>query len=281
MKITKIEVGSEYGGVIAVGDYENKKKKYFETIYADIAEGEDPKKCLKELRDFLHNSQEGDFALLWNKTKAELLQKQTLDIKFREHQSKKWPRVSSIIGWSVNWNMPEHEIAQYGARGHLTHKMIEYYTQNEIWLELKELVEKFPELRDDAALMFRGNLGLTLEDLSYKEFFEKYWKDFEIEETEKIIFNEEHFYTGQIDAIGKFQGKKSIIDWKTGGYEMKQLAAYAKADGIESIEQLVVCPVGKNDNKSGIKKPIICDNIKAEFDKFLKDRREFRERFGI
>lgn len=281
MKITKIEVGSKFGGKISVGDYENNEKKYFETIYADLDENDDPVKCRKELRQQLHEEQVSEFRTLWNKTKAELLEKQTLDIKFREYKGRKWPRVSSIIGWSKNWNMPEYEIAQYGARGHLVHKLIEYFTENEIWLELKELVEKFPELRDDAALMYRGNLGLTLEELSYKKFFEEYWEDFGDGKNEVELYNEEHFYTGKADWIGIFHGKNSIVDWKTGGYEMKQLAAYAKADGLKDVEQLVICPVGKNDNKSGIKKPIICDNIKAEFDKFLKDRREFRERFGI
>ena len=52
-------------------------------------------------------------------------------------------------------------------------------------------------------------------------------------------------------------------------------------DGVEGIEQLVICPVGPNTNKSGTKKPVITKNIDGAFDDFLKDRAEFTKQFGI
>ena len=73
---------------------------------------------------------------------------------------------------------------------------------------------------------------------------------------------------------------KLTITLKSGQGEFKQLAAYAKADGI-NVDQLVICPVGKTDNKQGYMAPRVEVNIQKHFEMFLEDRAKFTERFGI
>ena len=69
------------------------------------------------------------------------------------------------------------------------------------------------------------------------------------------------------------------MDIITGGFDMRQLVAYAVC--LEGIEQVVVLPVGPTDNKCGYKRPVVCDTVQKEYAEFLKTRAKFKQRFGI
>lgn len=285
MKVTKINIGSQFGGVISEADYENRRKMFDEGIEVTTEPTNNIKAVIEKIetiRNLLQDSQFKEYEVIKNKIKADYLKDILLKVKYREKNRKKYPGVTSILNWYKKWDMPEYEISQYASRGTLAHSLIEHFIDKQIWLELKELVEKNPELQPDAAMMYRGNLKLSLEELSYKTFFEKYWKDFEVIDVEKVVFNEEYLYSGRIDLIGNYKGEKSIIDWKTGSsYDMRQLAAYAHADEIKDIKQLVICKVGKTDNKGGVMKPVVEKNIKQYWEAFKKERAKFKEQFGI
>ncbi len=278
-KVRSLEIETSFGGVISEAPFENVKPLYRDKIIIDIEEGDDPAEIRKSYRKLLQDEQICEFDLLKNKLKSDLLQIQYQNIKFREKGGKQYPRVSSIIYWMKDWRISESDLAQYAARGHLIHKLCEYFIYNQIWLSLEELAEKDPECNKDITLMLSGSLKLSVDDCSHKQFFETHGKDFQFDFVEETVFNEEYFYTGCFDGEGFYKGKKSIIDLKTGSWEWKQLAAYARCR--DKIEQLVICPVGPNDNKSGVKKPVVCTNIDMEFNNFLKDRAEFKKRFGI
>ena len=97
---------------------------------------------------------------------------------------------------------------------------------------------------------------------------------------EHELFNDVNLYAGTADIIGNYDGKRSVVDFKSGTvYDFRQLAAYAVC--LENIEQLVIMPVGQTDNKCGYMKPKICTTIQDEFKEFLKARAKFKKRFGI
>lgn len=279
MKIKTIEVETSFGGVISEAPYENIRPAYRDCVVIDIDDNDNEAEIRNKYRNELQNEQIREFDLLKNKMKTQLIEMQFKKIAFREKDGKKYPRVSSIISWMKEWKISENSLMQYAARGSIVHKLIEYYINNQVWLTLDELSQREPDSNNDIVLL-GGNLKLSIDDCSYKEYFEKYGKEFEFDKTEEIVFNEDYFYTGRIDAEGKYNGKKSIIDFKTGSArEFKQLAAYAKCR--DNIEQLVICPVGPTENKSGVINPVVSIDIEGEFRKFLKDRADFKKRFGI
>ncbi len=280
MKITGIEIETSFGGVISEAPYENVKPAYRDKLFIDIEDCDDEIEIRKRYRGMLHDEQRMAFELLRGQLKAELVQLQFENVIIREKNGKQYPSVTSIISWMKDWHISKDDLIQYAARGTIVHKLIEYYIHNQIWLMLEDLSEKDQEMDVEITTMLQGGKKLLIEDCSFQKFFEVHGKDFEISETEVTVYNEEHKYSGRMDAEGLYKGIKSIIDYKTGkSWDFKQLAAYAECR--EDIKQLVVCPVGPTDNKTGVMKPVVCENVKSEFKKFLRDRVEFKKRFGI
>ena len=269
MKIKEIHVG--LSGVIPIASYENLRPSY--DVTAEIEEGESLEESFAKLKEILHIQFEAEA----NRAKIDLIEKQYQNIRFREKDGKKYPSVTSITDWDKDWRISDDELRQYGARGNVVHTLIEEYIKTDKWVE----PETLPDLKEDLIILATGSLQLSWQNCSHQEFFEQFGKDFEFTKTEKEVFNEEHLYSGRYDAKGKYKGKGSIIDFKTGSsYHHKQLAAYAICENGE-IEQLVICPVGPTDTKSGVKKPSVTEQINSNFKIFLKDRARFRERFGI
>ena len=281
VKVLEIAPRGEVGGVISEAPFENFRTSFACGMKVELPENSDWQAIREELLNDNQQALMFRFELLKNKLKADYIQKQMAGIRFREKEGRQYPSVTSILGFDKDFFISDVDLTQYGARGSIVHKLIEHYCDNGKWLDLKELVGLYPDFREDASIMHRGNLGLTLETLSYEKFMEVHEKDFEFGIKEIIIFNDKYLYSGRTDMIGKYKGKKSIIDWKSGVGDFPQLAAYAKGDDIEGIEQLVICPVGKTDNKSGVMKPRVTINIEKEFNTFLKARAKFAERFGI
>lgn len=268
MKIKEIKAA--LSGVIPIASYEN-LKPYYE-IVAELDEGDDVDESMKKLKKVLrwHFEQEG------NNAKADLIQKQYANIRFYEKDGKKFPSVTSIIGWDVDWKISEDELRQYGSRGTIVHKLIERYLGSAKWADPMEI----PELSGDVATVTAGSLGLNWKDCSYITAIDKLMADLQMLELEKEIYNDEHLYAGRCDMVCNYKGKKTILDFKTGTTtDMRQLAAYAVC--VKDVEQLVIVPVGPTDNKSGFKKPVISTDVAGEFKKFIYARIKFRERFGI
>lgn len=264
------EIKASISGVIPIASYEN-LKPYYE-ISADLAEGEDVDAAIKQL----------DARLRWhfdqasNRAKADVIEKQYAGVRFYEKDGKKYPSVTSILGWNVDWKISEDELQQYGARGTIIHKMIEVYFQTKKWVSPLDI----PELENDIATLLAGSKKLTWADCSYEKAIENVMSDIKVCQLEHELVNEEHLYAGRADLYCLYQGKKTIVDFKSGTTtDMRQLAAYAACK--DGIEQLMIVPVGPTDNKSGFKKPVICTNIEKEFKEFLYARAKFRERFGI
>jgi hypothetical protein len=267
MKIKEITVSLT--GVIPVAAYENLRPGF--SITVEPIDNEDPEKIVASLQQYLHTVFENES----NRGKADLIDKQYANIRFREKGGKKYPSVTSILGWDKDWHITNDELRQYACRGNIMDAMISVFLIKGEWLD--PIQEQ--SLREDVSILMSGGLMLTWEQCSHKAFMVQYRDKIEAEKFHGTVFNDEALYSGEWDILGRYNGVRSIMDIKHGQWDMRQLAAYAICE--QDIEQLVVLPVGPTDNKCGYKRPVVCDTIQKEFEEFLKARAKFKQRFGI
>ena len=268
MKIKEITVS--LSGVIPVAAYENLRPGY--TITVEPAPGESREQIVADLQAYLHTVFDHES----NRGKAELIDKQYANIRFYERNGKKYPSVTSILNWGKEWKVTDDELRQYASRGTIVGEMVETYLSTGQWIKPEEV----SDLEEDVAILCGGSLGMHWSQCSHEAFCNNFAKEISVEETQGRVFNDEALYAGTYDIFGTYKDKVSLMDVKCGGFDMRQLAAYAVALG-GNIEQLVVLPVGPTDNKCGYKKPVVCDTIQKEYEEFLKARAKFKQRFGI
>lgn len=269
MKIKEIEVS--LSGTIPSGAYENMKPGFRMVI--EIQEGENEQVAFSDGRACLRDMFEQEV----NRAKVDMIDKVYDNIRFYEHEGKKYPSVTSILGWDKDWRITEDELNQYASRGTIVHRLIEVYLTEKIWAKPEELAD----LTEDVAIVMGGSKKLHWDDCSYKAFFEAHGKDIEITEMEKEVINTEIGYGGRLDAVGTYKGEPAIFDWKTGSvHDFRQLSAYASCLDMP-VKALVIAPVGKTDNKSGVMKPKVTNALESEFKAFKKARNIFKRRFGI
>ena len=277
MKVKQIEISTTFGGVISEAPYENVKPSFTDKVVIDIDENDNEDEVRKKYRRKLQEEQITAFNMLKNRLKAELIKQQYRNIRLSERNGIEYPHVTSILNWAKEWKVPEFELNQYAARGTIIHYMIEQYLKTDVWLSLDIIAREYPE---EVAIMKGGSLGLSIDDCSFKKFFEKYRSQIKVDKIEQQVFNDEYRYCGTPDAVGYFDGAKTVFDFKTGDQrDFRQLAAYAKCE--DGIKKLVICPIGPTKNKCGYMNPVINDNINHEFERFLAARTEFKKRFGI
>lgn len=267
MKIKEITVS--LSGVIPVAAYENLRPSF--SITVEPINRESPEKIIADLQQYLHTVFENES----NRGKADLIDKEYSNIRFYEKDNKKYPSVTSILNWDKQWRVTDDELRQYASRGTIVGEMVETFLRIEEWIDPTE----YPLLREDVSILMSGSRMFTWEQCTHKAFCEKFGERIKVEQCQGTVFNDEALYAGTYDILGIYDGVKSIIDVKCGGYDMRQLAAYAICE--KDVEQLVVLPVGPTDNKCGYKRPVVCDTIQKEFEEFLKVRAKFRARFGI
>lgn len=269
MKYKEISVG--ISGVVPIASYENLRPSFSATI--EVQEGDNEQDVMRKGMELVNEH----FNIVAEGAKIDLISKQYSSIRFREFEGKKYPSVTSILGWDKDWKITPDELAQYGARGTIVHKLVELYLKDGKWVNPIEIME--PEIQEAISILMSGSLELSWKQCSHEAFFEKFGKDIEVEHLEKEVFNKEVRYSGRYDILGKYKGKRALFDVKTGAYDMCQLAAYAVCE--KDIEVMVVLPVGKSKNVSGYSKPVESTDIEGEFKRFLYARDKFKKRFGI
>lgn len=269
LKIT--ELSASLSGVIPVASYENLRPHFTITTQPKARTKVNAHKAFDYMEGILHDR----FAMVENKAKTDVLARQYSAIRFYLKKGRRYPSVTSILDVGKDFHIPEHELRQYAARGKIVDKLVQIYFETNKWKDPM----KIPSLKEEVSILLGGSLEMHWTDCSYEKFFKHYKKRINIERMKTVVFNEEHFYAGELDAIGEFEGKCALIDFKTGDFDMRQLAAYAICE--KGIENLVVFPVGPTDNVCGYKRPVVCDTIQEMFREFLKARGEFKERFGI
>ena len=216
--------------------------------------------------------------------RLEELQEQYKNLRFTQNPAtgKKYPHVTDILYWDADFYINPDELTQYGSRGSAIHSMID----NWIGTEANEWDQGVIAKRDLIILM-TGSLRLieTLDDINFPGFMEKYGKDFEFGEGEFRAFNDKHFYCGKPDRVGRYQGVPAIFDWKcreAKDDDFKQMAAYLNLDDerLKDRKRMVVVPLNP-DNKSGFGRPVVSDEKDKYFNLFLRDRHDYKDKFGI
>lgn len=205
-----------------------------------------------------------------------------LDFITNPKNGKRYPRVSDIIYWDTEFYINPDELSQYGARGTGIHACVDNWLNKKEWGPFDKVISK-----RDMILLKTGTLKLweTLDQFNFIGFMDEFGKDIELEEGEFRAFNDDFFYCGQPDRVGKYKGKKAIFDYKCRGIndaDFKQMAAYCHLDDprLKGIEVMVGIPLNPK-NKSGYGKPVVETEIDKYFNQFLRDREEFKEKFKI
>jgi len=147
------------------------------------------------------------------------------------------PGVTTIIGWRMSKglcigffgkNTPE-EAKKIGDAGKEFGEMVHKLVAGHIGKQKQTLNEVQQTILDNFKLVTEG------------------W---EWLETEKIVLNKAHMYGGTADAIAIVNGKKTLVDIKTGGLydgqEAVQLSAYKEC--LPEVEQCIVLHLDKETN---------------------------------
>lgn len=233
-------------------------------------------------QEVLYKQGEKYFNGIRENIRLEELQEQFKNLRFtlNPQDGRKYPHVTDILYWDAEFYINPDELTQYGARGSAIHAMIDH------WIKTKEWDKKIINKRD-VIILKTGTLRFwdTLDDIDFLGFMDKHGKDIEYGEGEFRGFNKEHFYCGQPDRVGKYQGIPAIFDFKSRAIlddDFKQMAMYLKLDDprLSGIGRMVGVPLNSK-NKSGFGKPVVNDEPEKYFNLALRDRHDYRDKFGI
>lgn len=235
-----------------------------------------------ERQSFLQDQLNSQFEKTRERIVLEEIQSQFKNLRFtlNPEDGRKYPHVTDILYWDAEFYISQEELSQYGARGSAIHAMIDNWILTKTWNE--DAINK-----RDLILLKTGSLRLydSLPDINFLAFMEEYGKDMKFGEGEFRAFNKEQFYCGQPDRIGTYKKKKTIFDWKCRAVkddDLKQTAMYCKMDDtrLKGIEQMVIVPLNPT-NKSGYGRPVVSCEIEKYYNLALRDRQDYKEKFGI
>lgn len=273
--LQRVEILASYAGKIATGRYDNENPMF---SLKEVWNGPVDVVARQKLLSQICYDQ---FAECEQRSLVDRIMAERKDIRFYDAgNGKKYPSITSVLGWDRDFYMRPEELMQYAARGTIVHKQIEIYLTTGEWKHAKEIVE----LHRDYVVVSRGSLALSLDGYHIDDFCDKF--KLETLETETVNFNHEHMYAGRKDWKGKIDGKITIIDFKTSEkldkkYVLCQLAAHLNCIGNEDVEQVMAVPVN-NTTKQGYSSPILMsrEEVMPYFKLFLKAREDFKFRFG-
>jgi len=273
--LKEIEIVASYSGKIATGRYENEapffsiKETWSGDVDVDARQGILSKKCYDK------------FAECEQRSLIDRIMAERKDIRFYDAgNGRKYPSITSIIGWDKDFFISKEDLTQYSARGAIVHKQIEICLKTGEWKDVRSI----PELHREHVVIKQGKLQLNLEGYHIDQFCAKF--KLETMDTETVSFNHEHAYAGRRDWKGKCDGKITLIDWKTSQsidkkYALAQLAAHVFCPDNYDVEQAMAVPV-TSENAQGYSKPVLVtrDELVPYFALFLKARDDFKFRFG-
>lgn len=233
------------------GNYEQDSPMWHEKVTIELNGKDDHEAVEQETYDALKKRVDERANQEWLRSKNEMAH-----LRIRTRNGKQYPSVTSIINPEPYTNDPE-----YGTRGTELERVVNVFIDTGIWIEPEVTLK-----------------NLSYDQIPYKEFFEKFGTRLDFRKCERQIevYNEKYLYSGAIDKICKVDGKKTLADWKTGGWKWRQLIAY-KQCGIE-VEQLAIFDL----KKCALELlPVNSEGFQVGWEGFLIDRGVFKGRFGI
>lgn len=273
-RLKAAEIVSSFSGKISTGRFENEQPFFsIKEVWDNIDDN-----FLQQRQRELYEMCRARFSEHEKRSVVERIQQEYQHLRFYETNKEHYPSVTSIINWDKDFFLAKEELIQYAARGTIIHRQSEKYLIDGQWAGPEELPDIYPEY----VTMSKGSLGLTLEGYNFPAFCEKY--PFKAIDTEEIVYNHEYKYAGRCDIKGEWENQKAVMDIKTGQIDkelyLKQLSAYAKAEGNEDVKLMVIIPLN-NKTKQGFSSPIISADIDKYFEMFKRDRKLFKQRFGV
>jgi len=273
----KIKVMAGFSGVIATGSYQNARPSYTAEIEFEVADGQvsnaidNFQKKLQEIcyRNFKQDEQTQTI---------ERIQRERKD--FRIYQGG-FPSVTSILNWDADFWVTAVELQQYASQGSLIHAQVAEYIKTGEWRP----VDKIDGTWSDLVIIKKGELQLPISGWSFPDFLKKYPVDKMV--CGEPIISKEHKFGGTPDIrVCYYEGKKTLADVKRTPQPLKnfkQIAAYIIAEeenGESPYEQMMII-VLNDKTKQGFSKPVISTKIGQYKQMFLKDREDFKKRYGI
>lgn len=277
-KLIQTEIVASFSGTIESGRYSNEKPLFsFKETYADASES-----FILQRQKFLADLCYDRFMEVEQRSKIEKLKEAYKNLRFYEIGGAQYPSVTSILNWDTEFSVTETQLAQYAARGTILHKQVEVFLESGEWKEPKDL----PEIYKEWLIVEKGDLKLSLDNTDFPSYFKKY--PFEVISLEKEVCNHHNRYAGRCDIKGVMDGKVTLFDVKTSTAIdrdrklkfLKQLTAYAHAEGNQDVEQLCIIHLNGS-TKQGFSQPIIEEDVNKYWAFFLKDREEFKKTFGV
>lgn len=288
-----LEISASFTGKISTGNFENESPFY--SIKEIIEENEEENISdivVKERQRELHEMCYQQFKRQAEVAYSEKIAKTYQNIRFYDGlEGRKYPSVTSIIGWDSDFFMSPEELQQHASRGSIIDKQVELYLLTGAWKQPEEIPEIYPDL----VIVKKGNLGLLLDDSNFLGFFKEY--PFKTIICQDSLLNHEHQYGGRrdikcvIESTNKGKWEKiegvlfdvpTILDVKAGSMDkpkfMKQQVAYWHCD--PEIKQVGIIHLNK-ENKCGYAQPVIETNKEKYWSLFLSDREKFRKRYAI
>lgn len=289
-----IEISASFTGKISTGSYENESPFFSIREILEYAEGEiiPADVGISGRQKELHAICYDQFRRQAEVSYSEKIAKQYRNIRFYDGKDGiKYPSVTSIIGWDEDFHVSPDELNQYASRGTIIDKQVEIYLRTGEWKEPKDIPEIYPDL----VTLKGGNLGLVVDDVNFIDFYKNY--PFKVLSLQKTYINHDHRYAGRgdieciIESSNKGKWDKiegvlfdipTILDVKSGAIDktkhLKQQTGYAKCN--EEVKQIGLIHLNK-ETKQGYSQPIIETNMEKYWSLFLKDRSNFKSRFGV
>jgi hypothetical protein len=272
----KIKISAGFSGVIATGSFQNARPSYTAEveIETNVSKPVDVIDAWqKELQEVCYRNFKQD-----EQTQTiERIQRERTD--FRMYGD--FPSVTSILNWDADFWVTIVELQQYASQGSLIHAQVAEFIETGEW----KPVEKIDGTWSDLIIVKQGKLQLPIEGWSFPDFLKKY----PIEKMvcgEPIVSNEYRFGGTPDIRVCYYEGKKTLADVKRTPQKLKdfkQIAAYVIAEeenGESPYEQMMVIPLNDK-TQQGFSKPIISTEISQYKQMFLKDRENFKKRYGI
>lgn len=279
----KIKVSASFSGVIATGSYQNARPGYSAEVEFEVPNNgamEDISKLIELKQKILQGICYTNFKHDEEVQTIERINRERKDMRFYDG----YPSVTSIIGWDADFFISPEDLAQYAAQGNLTHAQVAHFISTGKWIEAKDIEGTWA----DIVILKKGKLQLALNGWDFPAFLEK----FPIENMENggVVKSDKYKFAGTSDIRRyKREDKKGLADVKRTANKLKnfkQMAAYILAEeeqGEPPYDEMMIIPLN-NKTKQGFSKPIICegrDKIKQYQQMFLRDRDNFKKRFGI
>ena len=278
----KIKISAGFSGVISKGAYENARPSYSAEIEFEMSEEMQfkPDFVLETIRanqEQLQGVCYGNFRQDEQKAVIERIERERKDFPLYGE----FPSVTSIINWDADFFIPPAELQQYASQGNLIDIQAKHFIKTGIW----ETIEKIDGTWADMVIIKQGSLGLASSGWDFPAFLKKY--PLEKMEIGKPVISQKYKFGGNPDIrICWFDGKKTLADVKRTPEKIKhfkQCAAYILAEeenGEKPYEQMMLIPLNDKTDQ-GFSKPVITAEIGQYKNMFIRDREQFRKRFGV